>query len=90
MTLCSKSRASWKAATGCGLRDIESHTASAGNGRSARRDGNSLMRRALFLAGLVLGLLLLAGLGASISLVRSIRSRISLTPDLAVERSTTA
>jgi hypothetical protein len=29
------------------------------------------MRRALFLAGLVLGLLLLAGLGASISLVRS-------------------
>ena len=32
------------------------------------------MRRALFLAGLVLGLLLLAGLGASISLVRSIRS----------------
>jgi hypothetical protein len=48
------------------------------------------MRRALFLAGLVLGLLLLARLGASISLVRSIRSRISLTPDLAVERSTTA
>ena len=48
------------------------------------------MRRALFLAGLVLGLLLLAGLGASISLVRSIRSRISRTPTLAFERSTTA
>ena len=29
------------------------------------------MRRALFLAGLVLGLLALAGLGAAISLVRS-------------------
>ena len=48
------------------------------------------MRRALFLAGLVLGLLLLAGLGASISLVRSIRSRMSLDPALAFERSTTA
>jgi hypothetical protein len=29
------------------------------------------MRRGLFIAGLVLGLLLLAGLGAAISLVRS-------------------
>ena len=48
------------------------------------------MRRALFLAGLVLGLLLLAGLGASISLVRSIHSRFSLTPNLALERSTAA
>jgi len=48
------------------------------------------MRRALFLAGLVLGLLLLAGLGASISLVRSMRSRISIAPNLALERSTTA
>ncbi|HEU5243778.1 MAG TPA: hypothetical protein VFU33_05195 [Gaiellaceae bacterium] len=47
------------------------------------------MRRALFIAGFVLGVLLLAGLGASISLVRSIRSRISLTPNLSFERSTT-
>ena len=45
------------------------------------------MRRGLLIAGLVLGLLLLAGLGASISAVRSIRSRISLTPNLAFERS---
>ena len=48
------------------------------------------MRRALFLAGLVLGILLLAGLGASIALIRSIRSRISFTPTLALERSSTA
>jgi len=41
------------------------------------------MRRALLLAGLVLGLLLLAGLGASISLVRSALS-------LDFERSITA
>jgi hypothetical protein len=41
------------------------------------------MRRAVFLAGVVLGLLLLAGLGAAISLVRS-----ALT--LSFERSTTA
>ena len=46
------------------------------------------MQRGLLVAGLVLGLLLLAGLGASISLVRSIRSRISVTPTLAFERST--
>jgi hypothetical protein len=32
------------------------------------------MRRGLLIAALVLGLLLLAGVGASISLVRSIRS----------------
>jgi|GraSoiStandDraft_51_1057287.scaffolds.fasta_scaffold1764180_2 hypothetical protein len=48
------------------------------------------MRRSLFLAGLVLGLLLLAGLGASLSLVRSTRSRIFVTPTLALERSTIA
>jgi hypothetical protein len=41
------------------------------------------MRRGLLIAGLVLGLLLLAGLGASISLVRS-------TLSFAFERSTTA
>jgi hypothetical protein len=40
------------------------------------------MRRALFIAGFALGLLLLAGLGASISLVRS-------TLSLVFERSTT-
>ena len=34
------------------------------------------MRRALFIAGVVLGLLALAGLGASISLVRSARSKV--------------
>ena len=45
------------------------------------------MRRGLLILGFVLGLLLLAGLGASISLVRSIRSRISVTPTLAFERS---
>ena len=48
------------------------------------------MRRALFIAGCVLGLLLLAGVGASISLNRSIRSRIAVTPTLAFERSATA
>jgi hypothetical protein len=34
------------------------------------------MRCALFIAGFVLGLLALAGLGASISLVRSTRSKV--------------
>lgn len=34
------------------------------------------MRRVLFIAGLVVGLLALAGLGASISLVRSTRSKV--------------
>jgi len=34
------------------------------------------MRRALFIAGFVLGLLALAGLGASISLARSARSKV--------------
>jgi hypothetical protein len=34
------------------------------------------MRRALFIAGVVLGLLALAGLGASISLARSARSKV--------------
>jgi hypothetical protein len=48
------------------------------------------MRRGLFLAGLVLGLLLLAGLGASLSLVRTISSRIFVTPTPALERSTLA
>jgi hypothetical protein len=46
------------------------------------------MRRHLLIAGLVLATLLLAGLGASISLLRSIRSRIAITPSLAFERST--
>src|SRR5262249_4472979 len=68
------------------------------SGRCPRRDGRSLMRRALFIAGLVLGLLALAGLGASISLVRSARStvraclrRARTVPalSLAFERSTT-
>lgn len=45
------------------------------------------MRRGLFIAGLVLAALLLAGLGALISLVRSIAS---LAPSLTVERSTAA
>lgn len=54
------------------------------------------MRRLLFIAGLVFGLLVLAGLGTSISLARSVRSkvrarrlraRILLTPSLAFERS---
>jgi hypothetical protein len=38
------------------------------------------MRRALFLGGLVLGLLVLAGLGTSISLVRSVRSKVRARP----------
>jgi hypothetical protein len=45
------------------------------------------MRRALFIAGLVLVALLLAALGALISLVRSIAS---LAPSPAFERSTAA
>ena len=48
------------------------------------------MRRVLFISGIVLGLLLLAGAGASISLVRSVRTRISVAPSLAFERSTIA
>ena len=47
------------------------------------------MRRGLFMAGLVLGVLLLAGLGAAISLVRSIRC-ISVKPALTFERSIAA
>jgi hypothetical protein len=47
------------------------------------------MRRALFIAGLVVGLLLLAAVGAAISFTRSIRSHISFAPSLAIERSTT-
>jgi hypothetical protein len=53
------------------------------------------MRRALFLAGFVVGLLALAGLGTSISLTRSARSkvrarlrRVRTVPALALERST--
>jgi hypothetical protein len=55
------------------------------------------MRRALFVAGLAVGLLALAGLGASISLTRSARSnvrtrlrRVRTVPALALalERST--
>jgi hypothetical protein len=46
------------------------------------------MRRTFLIAALVLATLLLAGLGASISLVRSIRSRLTTTPSLAFERST--
>ena len=48
------------------------------------------MRRVLFIAGCVLGLLLLAGVGASLSLLRSTRSRSTVTPTLVLERSTTA
>jgi hypothetical protein len=44
------------------------------------------MRRRLFMTGLVLATLLFAGLGACISLVRSIRA--ILAPSLAFERST--
>jgi hypothetical protein len=47
-----------------------------------------MMRRALFVAGLVLATLLLAGLGASLSLFRSIRSRLTTPPSFAFERST--
>jgi hypothetical protein len=46
------------------------------------------MRRGLFIAGFALGLLLLAALGASISVVRSVRSRLTTAPSLALERST--
>jgi hypothetical protein len=55
------------------------------------------MRRFFFIAGLVLGLLMLASLGVSISLARSVRSKVRarrlraravLTPSLAFERST--
>ncbi|HEX5172533.1 MAG TPA: hypothetical protein VFV91_00125 [Gaiellaceae bacterium] len=46
------------------------------------------MRRALLIAGLVLATLLLAGLGASITLARAIRSRLTTTPSLAFGRST--
>ena len=54
------------------------------------------MRRGLFIAGFVLGVLALAGLGASISLARSARSkvrarvrraRIAATSSIALERS---
>ena len=38
------------------------------------------MRRGLFIGGLVLGLLLLAGVGASISLARSVRSKVRARP----------
>jgi hypothetical protein len=43
------------------------------------------MRRGFFIAGLVLATLLLAGLGACLSVVRSIRA--TLAPSLALERS---
>ncbi len=46
------------------------------------------MRRRLFIAALVLATLGLAGLGAAISLVRSVRSLVATTPSLALERST--
>jgi hypothetical protein len=42
----------------------------------------------LFITGLVVGLLLLAAVGAAISVTRSIRTRISVAPSLAFERST--
>jgi hypothetical protein len=54
------------------------------------------MRRLFFISGLVLGLLMLASLGASISLARSVRSKVRarrlrartvLSPSLAFERS---
>jgi hypothetical protein len=54
------------------------------------------MRRLFFIAGLAVAVLLLAGLGASISLARSIRLKVRarprrvrtvLTPSLALERS---
>jgi hypothetical protein len=57
------------------------------------------MRRGIFLAGVVLAVLLLAGLGASISLARSAcskvrarprRARIASTSSFAFERSTAA
>jgi hypothetical protein len=46
------------------------------------------MKRLVLISGLVVATLLLAGLGASISLVRSIRSRLTTTPSFAFERST--
>jgi hypothetical protein len=55
------------------------------------------MRRGIFIAGVVLAVLLLASLGASISLARSVRSkvrarprraRIASAPSIAFERST--
>jgi hypothetical protein len=46
------------------------------------------MRRGLFIAGFALGLLLLAALGASISVVRSVRARLTTAPSPAFERST--
>ncbi len=55
------------------------------------------MRSRLLIAGLVLAVLLLAGLGASISVARSLRSlvrarpgraRIAVAPSLVFERST--
>ena len=56
------------------------------------------MRRLVLISGLVLGLLMLAGLGASISAARSVRSKVRarrlraravLIPSLVCERSTT-
>ena len=38
------------------------------------------MRRSVFLAGVVLAVLLLASLGASISLARSVRSKVRARP----------
>jgi hypothetical protein len=38
------------------------------------------MRRALFIAGLVVATLLLAALGACISLTRSVRARLAAAP----------
>jgi hypothetical protein len=46
------------------------------------------MRRGLLIAGLVLAALILAGIGAALSFVSSIRSRITSTPSLVLERST--
>jgi hypothetical protein len=46
------------------------------------------MTRYLLIAGIVFATLLLAALGASISLVRSIRSLVATTPSLGFERST--
>jgi len=45
------------------------------------------MRRGLFIAGLVVGLLLLAAVGVAISFARSIGARFSAAPSLAFERS---
>jgi hypothetical protein len=46
------------------------------------------MRRSFLIAGVVVAVVLFAAIGASISLLRSIRSLISTTPSLALERST--